>query len=210
MNPISKYKYSIRDLIVDILLYIYLNEKGTFAKIQLLNIVKDHQIVSKSGPTAVSYDQWPLSNVFWMKFSNGHGKYKSEFTECFQMYWYWLNDAIFDGKSWLDISWQRLNHPNLLISCVFSCANNLHHLGIPLTCEDNFNKNKYPHIKSAYKSIFDDYGANADEMWINGNWFYVTKYDNFGDEGKFMQRSPPDNFTWWIMTQSTGFTRKGI
>lgn len=42
---------------MDILLYIYLNEKGTFAKIQLLNIVKDHQIVSKSGPTAVSYDQ---------------------------------------------------------------------------------------------------------------------------------------------------------
>ena len=32
-------------------------------------------------------------------------------------------------------------------------------------------------------------------MWINGNWFYVTKYDNFGDEGKVMQRSPPDNFT---------------
>lgn len=57
----------------------------------------------------------------------------------------------------------------LLISCVFSCADNLHHLGIPLTHEDDFNKNKYAHIKSAYKSIFDDYGANADEIWINGN-----------------------------------------
>ena len=35
-------------------------------------------------------------------------------------------------------------------------------------------KNSY--IKSAYYSICDEYGVNADQTWMNGNWFYTTKY----------------------------------
>ena len=61
----------------------------------------------------------------------------------------------------------------------------LHYLHIPLPHEDYFSKNEYSYIKRAYYIICDDFGVNADETWINGNWFYVTKYDNFGDEGKF-------------------------
>ena len=34
----------------------YLNEKGPTVKIQLLNIFKDHHMVAKLGPGAVSYD----------------------------------------------------------------------------------------------------------------------------------------------------------
>ena len=72
----------------------------------------------------------------------------------------------------------------------------LHHLGFPLPNEDDFNKNKYCSFKSVYYSFCDDYGVNGNEIWINGNCFYVTKYDNSGDEGK----SPPDIFTLWILT----------
>ena len=86
----------------------------------------------------------------------------------------------------------------------------LHHLDFPLPHEDDFNKNKYCSFKSVYYSFCDDYGVNGNEIWINGNWFYVTKYDNFGDEGKVTRRSPPDIFTLWIITQYKGFTRKGI
>ena len=43
-----------------------------------------------------------------------------------------------------------------------------------------------------------------------GNWFYTTDYAIFGHEGKATERSPPDNLTRWIMTQSKGFTKKGI
>ena len=41
-------------------------------------------------------------------------------------------------------------------------------------------------------------------------WFYTTGYGIFGHEVKATKRSPPDNLTRWIITQSKGFTRKGI
>ena len=73
MNTIFKYnanaKYSTKDLngsynnINFSLLDIYLDEKGPSVKIQLLNIFKDHHIVAQTSPTAVGYDEWPLSNV---------------------------------------------------------------------------------------------------------------------------------------------------
>ena len=40
--------------------------------------------------------------------------------------------------------------------------------------------------------------------------FYPTDYAIFAYEVKATQRSPPDNLTRWIITQSNGFTRKGI
>ena len=43
-----------------------------------------------------------------------------------------------------------------------------------------------------------------------GEWFYTTDYGIFGHEVKATERSPPDNLTRWIITQSKGFTRKGI
>ena len=43
-----------------------------------------------------------------------------------------------------------------------------------------------------------------------GDWFYTTDYAIFGHEAKATERSPPDNLTRWIITQSKGFTRKSI
>ena len=45
---------------------------------------------------------------------------------------------------------------------------------------------------------------------MHGDWFCTTGYGVFGHEVKATKRSPPDNFTRWVMTQSKGFTRKGI
>ena len=86
----------------------------------------------------------------------------------------------------------------------------LYDLGIPLPHEDGFSKVKSSYIKSAYYSICDDYGIDADEKWMHGDWFYTTGYGVFGHEVKATKRSPPDNLTRWIITQSKGFTRKGI
>ena len=86
----------------------------------------------------------------------------------------------------------------------------MHDLGIPLPHEDGFSKVKNAYIKSAYYSICDDYGVDADETWMHGDWFYTTGYGIFGHEVKATKRSPPDNLTRWIITQSKGFTRKGI
>ena len=33
-------------------------------------------------------------------------------------------------------------------------------------------------------------------------WFYTTDYGNFGPEEKDKERSPPENLTRWITTQS--------
>ena len=85
----------------------------------------------------------------------------------------------------------------------------LHDLGIPLPHEDGFNKVKSDYIKSAYCSICDDYGVK-DETWMHGDWFYTGGYGIFGHEVRATKRSPPDNLTRWIITQSKGFTRKGI
>ena len=86
----------------------------------------------------------------------------------------------------------------------------LHNLGVSLPHEDGFSKVKNAYIKSAYYSICDDYGVNADETWMHGDWFYTTGYEIFGHEVKAIKRSPPNNLTQWIITQSKGFTRKGI
>ena len=45
---------------------------------------------------------------------------------------------------------------------------------------------------------------------MHGDWFYMTVYVIFGHEVKATKGSPPDNFMRWIITQSKGFTRKGI
>ena len=51
----------------------------------------------------------------------------------------------------------------------------LHHLGVYLPHEDGF-KVKSFYIGSAYGSICDDYGVNADEKSMDGDWFYSKKY----------------------------------
>ena len=45
---------------------------------------------------------------------------------------------------------------------------------------------------------------------MHGDWFYTTDYTIFGHEVKTTERSPPENLTQWIITQSKDFTRKGI
>ena len=45
---------------------------------------------------------------------------------------------------------------------------------------------------------------------MHGHWFYTADYGIFGHEVKVTERSPPDNLTQWIITQSKGFTKKGI
>ena len=151
-----------------------------------------------------------------MKFYNSHGKYRPELNEYFHMYRCQLNFAMFCATSALGISWQHLNHPNLLLRSVyrfhvyFHVRKILHHLGISLPHEDGFSKVKNPYIKSAYYSICNDCGANVDETWMYGDWFYATNYGIFGNGGKSTKRSPPDNLTRWIITQPKGFTRKGI
>ena len=86
------------------------------------------------------------------------------------MYWCQLNFALFCAKSALGISWQYLNHPNLLIRSVyrlhvyFHVRLILHELGISLLHEDGFSKVKNAYIKSAYYSACDDdYGADPAE-----------------------------------------------
>ena len=132
------------------------------------------------------------------------------------MYRCQLNFALFCAKSALGISWQHLNHPNLLVLAIyrfhvyFHIRLILHDLGIPLPHEEGFSKVKNAYIKSAYHSVCDNYGVDVDETWMHGDWFYTTGYGIFGHEVKVTKRSPPDNLTRWVMTQSKGFTRKGI
>ena len=45
---------------------------------------------------------------------------------------------------------------------------------------------------------------------MHGDWLYTTDYAIFGNKVKATERSPPDNLTRWIMTQSEGFTKNGI
>ena len=116
----------------------------------------------------------------------------------------------------LGISCQQLNHSNLLVRSVckfhvyFHVRLILHDLRIPLPLEDDFSKVKNAYIKSACYSTCDDYGVDADETWMHGDWFYTTGYGTFSHEVKATKRSPPDNLTRWIITQFKGFTRKGI
>ena len=125
MNTIFQYnasaKYSTKDLKGGYncnnvsLLNICLDKKGTSVKI----IFKDNHIVAQQTPTTVGYDEWPLSLALWRKFYNSHGKYKPELNEYFHMYRCQLNFAMFCVTSALGISWQHLNHPNLLVRAVY-------------------------------------------------------------------------------------------
>ena len=81
---------------------------------------------------------------------------------------------------------------------------------IYLSHEHGFSKVKNSYIKSACYSICDDYGVNPDEKWMHRDWFYTNGDGIFGYEVKATKTSPPDNLTQWIITQSKGFTRKGI
>ena len=113
MNRIFKAnaKYSTKDLKAGYnsnnfsLLDVYLDEKGTSVKLQLLNIFKDHHIAAQPTLTTVGYDEWSLSLTLWKKFYNSHGKYKPELNEYFHMYRCQLNFAMFCVTSALGISW---------------------------------------------------------------------------------------------------------
>ena len=174
--------------------------------VQLPNIFKGPHIVAQATPTVVGYDEWPLS----------HGKYKPQLNEYFHMYRCQLNVAMFCITSALGISCQNLNHSNLLIHSVcrfhvhFHVPLILHELGISLSHEDGFSKVKNAYIKSAYYRVCDDYGVDGNETWLHGDWFYTTDYAIFGHEVETTQRSPSDNLARWIITQSKGFTKKGI
>ena len=132
------------------------------------------------------------------------------------MYQCQLNFVMFCVTNALGISWQHLNHPNLLVRSIyrfhvyFHIRLILHDLGISLPHGDDFNKVKNAYMRSAYHSICDDYGVDADETWMHGDWFYTTDYGIFGHEVKATERSPPDSLTRWIIAQSNGFTKKGI
>ena len=211
MNTIFKYndnaKYSTKDLKGGYnsnnfsLLDIYLDEKGPSVKTQLSNFFKDHHIVAQPTATMVGYDEWPLSPALWRIFYNSHDKYKPELNEYFHMYQCQLNFIMFCVTSALGISWQHLNHPNLLVRSVyrfhvyFHIRLILHELGIPLSHEDGFSKVRNAYIKSGYYNICDDYGVNPDETCIYGNWFYTADYGIFGHELKATERSPLDNLT---------------
>lgn len=45
----------------------YLNGKWPSVKIKFLNFLKNPHIVKNSIPTTVDYDEWPLSNMIWIK-----------------------------------------------------------------------------------------------------------------------------------------------
>ena len=86
----------------------------------------------------------------------------------------------------------------------------MHDLGTPLSYEDGFSKVKNNYIQSAYYSIYDEYGADANETWMHGDWFYMTSYAIFTTDSKATKRSPPDDVGRLIITRSRGLTRKGI
>ena len=79
------------------------------------------------------------------------------------MYLCQLNFALFCATSALGISYQHLNHPNLLLRSAyrfdvyFHVRLILHNLGIPLPYENGFSKVKNSYINSVYYAICDDY-----------------------------------------------------
>ena len=135
--------------------------KGPSVKIQLLDIFKDHHIVAQSGPTTVGYDEWPLSNVLWIKSYWPWYKYKPELSEHFRMYRSQLNFKMFCPTSALGISWHPLSHPNLLVRGVyqfylyFRVFIILHHLGTASFATQRwfYSKVKNSYIKSVKYSI---------------------------------------------------------
>ena len=97
---------------------------------------------------------------------------------------------MFCVTSALGISWQHLNHPSLLVCAVyrfhvyFHVRLILHDLGVSLPHEDGFSQGKNAYIKSDNLSVCDDYGVNADETWMHGDWFYTMDHGIFGHEVK--------------------------
>ena len=87
-----------------------------------------------------------------MKFYNSHGKYKLELNEFFSYVSMPVKLCHACATSALGISWQHLNHPNLLFRSVyrfhmyFHVRIILHHLGISLPHEDGFSKVKNPYF----------------------------------------------------------------
>ena len=85
----------------------------------------------------------PLKKIF-----NSHGKYKPELNKYFHVCQCQLNFAMFCATSAVGISWQHLNHPNLLVCSVyrfhvyFHMQLILHKLHISLPHEDGFSKVK--------------------------------------------------------------------
>ena len=192
-----------------------MDEKRTSLKIQLPGIFKDHYIVAKPKPT-IAGDEWPLSLALWRKFYNSHGKYKPDLNEYFHIYRCQLNFAMFAATSALGISWQHLNHPNLLVRSVYKFHVYfherliLHDLGTPLPHEDGFSKVKNANIQSAYYALCNYYGVDPSETWMHGDWFYTTDYAVFVHEVKATEKSPPDNLTRWITTKSKGLEKKAL
>ena len=83
-------------------------------------------------------------------------------------------------------------------------------LGISLSHEDGFSKVKNAYIKGAYYSSCDDYSVDRTKTWMYGDWFYMTDFAVFRHSIKAAERSRSDDVTRWLITQSKGFTRKGI
>ena len=106
------------------------------------------------------------------------------------MYRCQLNFAMFAATSILGISWQHLNHLNLLVRAVykfhvyFHIRLILHELGIFLPDEDGFSKVKNSYIQNAYYSLCDDYSVDPSKTWMYGDWFYTTDYAVFGHDVK--------------------------
>ena len=101
-----------------------------------------------------------------------------------------------------------LNHQNLLVCGVyrlyvyFHVQIILHHSSVSLPQEDAFKKVGNSYIESACYSICYDYGTKANEIGMNGDWFYITEYADFGSRGKATSSSPLSNFTQWIISLS--------
>ena len=81
--------------------------------------------------------------LFAQNFDNGHGKFKLELSEYFQMNQCQLSFSMFYATS-------------------FSFLQFIIFFFLPL--DYNFNEVKYFYIKNAYRSICDDYGVNVEKI----------------------------------------------
>ena len=108
---------------------------------------------------------------------------------------------MFCATGALGISWQHLNHPNLLVQSVyrfyvyFHIRLILHNLGISSPHEDGFSARLNLLTLRLRITVFVMTGVNPEETWMHGDWFYTTDYGIFGHEVKVTERSPPDNPT---------------
>ena len=108
---------------------------------------------------------------------------------------------MFCATSAFAISWQHLNHPDLLVLSVyrfhvyFHIQSILHDLGAPLPYQYGFSKVNNSYIKTAYYSICDDYGVNPNKTWMYGDWFYTTHYGIFTLQLEATKSSPSENLT---------------